>query len=33
MPLTLMLATGKDDFQRLYDNIFQPGKFHGNKGE
>ncbi|MDP2267635.1 MAG: FAD-dependent thymidylate synthase, partial [Deltaproteobacteria bacterium] len=23
MPLTLMLATGKDDFKRLYDNIFQ----------
>jgi flavin-dependent thymidylate synthase len=33
MPLTLLLATGKDDFQRLYDNIFQLGKFHGNKGE
>ena len=26
MPLTLMLATGKDDFKRLYDNIFQPAQ-------
>ena len=33
MPLTLMLATGKDDFPRLYDNIFQPGRFQGKKGE
>ncbi len=24
MPLTLLLATGKDDFNRLYDNIFKP---------
>lgn len=26
MPLTLMLATGKDDFQRLYDTLFQPAQ-------
>jgi len=26
MPLTLMLATGKDDLQRLYDTIFQPAQ-------
>ena len=24
MPLTLLLATGKDDFKRLYDHIFPP---------
>ena len=24
MPLTLMLATGKDDFQSLFDSLFQP---------
>jgi thymidylate synthase ThyX len=26
MPLTLMLATGKDGFGRLYDKIFKPVK-------
>jgi thymidylate synthase ThyX len=26
MPLTLMLATGKDGFQRRYDTIFQPAQ-------
>jgi len=24
MPLTLMLASGKDDFNRLYDQVFNP---------